>query len=670
MNEMREEVGRLISSFLGSREGEVDARVAEAVGHLEEGEGLEKVREVFAKDREHKPWYKKGWMLFLWALLLMVGIWFWSVVSVADTTSSANFGIHKILNSTGGITLKHDTYQFTEEEKWVLNGDPSKKTPVERAYGLWQSDPPNKQYAAEAMHEYNNWHDQFPDDLLDVGAEVDPGNPWYLYMRSTNLVDLALSKRVQKTRRVEANDGYEVIDQAKLDEAWLLLERADGMGKLKQHRIDLFEKRLVILSKNREHDYFSKIAFISEAAGFQTGGMEYLKISKLFTKKFKLLSDQSESGDKVEVKKWIGILTHFLSKILDDRCSLVDILVVQSYLEGVLPEAQLAAENVGLTKEAEKISRLVEQLKEEKLIKSELRKKIDSLGYGEYGLIGGMMGPTGHGPLMQMKFDPRDYDCDRYSEHSFITKYLAAIAGMILFIMLLFTASYLLYKGRMARFLGGRMLSIFATIDWVMIIFCGVILPVIFYYIINQHSALGVRKWNIGAVKGNAVLVQFGSMLLLVLVMSYASLRWRLYVKSHGVVRRNGIWIYLSVACSLGAMLLIGCAGYKVNWITYIAYACLVFSAGFVFVRGLKGLINNEQLFATSALNRGMIPLIALTTIVMMLMVSFYYADEKKWIREDPLMTLRPDHLGEDTSSYKIKQAMKQELKDRLEMIR
>jgi hypothetical protein len=282
-------------------------------------------------------------MLCLWGLLLVVSIWFWSVISVADNTHPAKSGIHKLLNTTGGITLKRNSYQFTEAEKWVLHGDPSKQPPVERAYGLWQSDPGNKQYAAEAMHQYHELNDKFPDDLLDVGAKVDPDNPWYLYKKAIDLVDLAFSKRVQKTRRVEANDGQDVIDQAKLDEAWALVEKAGEMGKLKNHRVDLFERRLAILSNNREYDYLSKIAFISETAGFQAGGIEYLVITKLFRKKFKLLSDEPGVGDRKEAKKWIRILTNFLGSILDDQCSLVDLLVVQSYMDHILPEAQLAA---------------------------------------------------------------------------------------------------------------------------------------------------------------------------------------------------------------------------------------------------------------------------------------------------------------------------------------
>jgi hypothetical protein len=169
---------------------------------------------------------------------------------------------------------------------------------------------------------------------------------------------------------------------------------------------------------------------------------------------------------------------------------------------------------------------LVERLKKEKLVRFELRKEIEYMENGRYGLIGGMLVPTRHRPLKVLEFDSDDYNWDRYSEHSFVTKYLAAFAGILLFITLLFTASYLLYRGNLARFLGGRALSVLAMKDWVMIIFCGVIFPVIFYYIINQHSALGVREWNIGAAKGYAVLVQFGSMLLLALVMSYVFLRW------------------------------------------------------------------------------------------------------------------------------------------------
>lgn len=88
MNETREEIGRLISSSLGSREGEVDARAAEAVGNLDEGEGLEKLREVLSRPDQIKPWYKRWWMLGLCCVLLFIGVWF--VQSVTYNTKATS----------------------------------------------------------------------------------------------------------------------------------------------------------------------------------------------------------------------------------------------------------------------------------------------------------------------------------------------------------------------------------------------------------------------------------------------------------------------------------------------------------------------------------------------------------------------------------------------------
>ncbi|MFT5904784.1 MAG: hypothetical protein ACI9E1_000370, partial [Cryomorphaceae bacterium] len=181
---------------------------------------------------------------------------------------------------------------------------------------------------------------------------------------------------------------------------------------------------------------------------------------------------------------------------------------------------------------------------------------------------------------------------------------------------------------------------------------------------------LGVRKWNVLAAEGISIMVQFESMFMLVITASYCLLRWRLAVKSCGVVRRTDWWAWSAVASSLAAMLLIGCNGYEVSWIAFAAFGCLVYPVGFLLVRGIRGLISNERLIGVAAVNKGMIALLMLATISMALLAPFYYADEKKWIRQDTLITLNPEHLGEDSRSYRTMQAMKQELKEKLDMIR
>ena len=189
MNETREEIGRMISSSLGSRDGEVDGRVAEAVGHLEDGEGLEKVREVFAEGRENRPWYKRGWMLCLWGLLLVVGIWFLSVVSFDPKAKSATYGLSAFQDELLAMRVVGEKYNFSDEQKLFLGGDP---------YKLWMSDESNKEYAAEYVYSHHMIRDVFPDELLEIGEFVDPDNPWYLYMRVDDLVGEAVSKVKKK----------------------------------------------------------------------------------------------------------------------------------------------------------------------------------------------------------------------------------------------------------------------------------------------------------------------------------------------------------------------------------------------------------------------------------------------------------------------------------------
>lgn len=288
----------------------------------------------------------------------------------------------------------------------------------------------------------------------------------------------------------------------------------------------------------------------------------------------------------------------------------------------------------------------------------------------EYGILGLMAGGTNHTSLKPINFDPKGHISDRYADHSFFTKYIALLAFIIMFVILVFVSTYLLYKGKLARFFGDRVLSMLGYRDWAVVILGGVIAPIIFYYIINQHTPLGVRKWNVLAGDGMLMIVQFMSMFFLMITASYCLLRWRLAVMSCGLVKRTDWWAWLAMTSSLAAMLLIGCNGYEVSWMTYTAIGLLAYALCFLLVRGTRGMISNERLISVAAVNRGMIMLLMLATIFTALLAPFYYADEKKWIREDTLITLNPKQLGIDSREQKTMEAMKEELRERLDMIR
>lgn len=683
MNETREEIGRLISSSLGSREGEVDARAAEAVGNLDEGEGLEKLREVLSRPDQIKPWYKRWWMLGLCCVLLFIGVWFVQSVTY-NTKATSLLTSNKLLNLFEKMSLKRSTYPFSDEERWLLSGESFHPIKELSPHNIVKGSSSMKQHAADYVHQYKRLKNVFPQDLLEIGETIDPDNPWYLYMRASDLAaetvvlrgkmerDRKSEGKHRKKRRLVKAGGVDepafVIDQAyrdKVEEAWELLEKADAMGILKYHRIDLAKKRLTILSNIGEHDYLSRLTYISEAASFSYDGMNYLDVAQLFKEKFEELSEGSK---REEVEKWLGIHKRYLNLILNDSSTILDILVVKANFKSNLEVIQEAAEAVGLDNEAAKMKRLSEQLAEDKLKRSSILAGRES-NHQEYGILGQLIGSP-QVSLKPLNFDQNDHVPDRYSDHSFVTKFIALVATVLLFSILIFAASYLLYRGKLARFLGNRILSMLSSRDWAVVILGGVIAPIIFYYVINQHTPLGVRKWNILAADGMLILVQFQSMFLLMITASYCLLRWRLSGKSCGLVSRTDWWAWSALASSLAAMLLIGCSGYEVSWMAFTAVGFLVYPVSFLLLRGIRGLISNERLISVAAVNRGMIILLMLSTICTSLLVPFYYADEKKWIRADTLHTLNPEHLELDNRSYRTMQAMKQELDERLEMIR
>jgi hypothetical protein len=141
-------------------------------------------------------------------------------------------------------------------------------------------------------------------------------------------------------------------------------------------------------------------------------------------------------------------------------------------------------------------------------------------------------------------------------------------------------------------------------------------------------------------------------------------------MSSCGLVRRTDWWSWSALASCLVAMLLIGCNGHEMSWMVYVTFGLLLYSVGFMLVRGTRGMISNERMVSVSGINRGMIMLLMLITICTALMAPFYYADEKKWIREDKEFTTNPEHLGDTFTNYQILQAAREEVRERFDMIR
>lgn len=272
--------------------------------------------------------------------------------------------------------------------------------------------------------------------------------------------------------------------------------------------------------------------------------------------------------------------------------------------------------------------------------------------------------------LKRLNFDPNDHVPDRNVDHSMLTRSLAGIVTLLLFFVTLVVSSYVVSKGRLARFFGGRLIGELGVFDWVVIVVGGVVLPLLLYVVVNQYSPLGLRRWGVVAFGSWAVMVQFLSMFVLMMTASYCLLRMRLCVRTGGVVKRVNGWVWLPVLSSVLSMLCIGLSAYDYGWLAEVSYVCLAYPVGFLLVKGFKAWISNERMISVSALNRGMVVILILILVCSAFLVKFYYADEKRWIREDTLFTLNPEHLGEDSRSYRTAQQMRKELRERLEIIR
>ena len=668
MSEMKLELAQLITKSLGGVEGEINGRVAEAVNHLEEGAGLKKLRDEFSNETV-RPWYKCWWKLCLWLMFIgsVFGLYFTGTTHLKSLVSIADSGW---FNTTASKYIgKSEATLFNDDEKFFLNGDP---------YELWMSDKMNKGYAAEYVFSHDLRYGDFPDDLLEIGAKADPNNSWYLYMEAASLTDKAVKKVKRDKKESRANgksetkckyrgiNEYEILDQASYEEVLNLLEKADSMEGPRQERFTLLKDRLKLYTDKLKPDFLSKVLLISISAGHSYDGMKYLKVFSIMDSKF---CELAEKGDREEVKKWIGIHERFVGAILDDDNGLIEMLIAKAGLSLNLAAMKEAAERVGLVDEAAKFEECISKLESDDVLLDEIRNNSILPEEGKLGILGQLMF-SNQMSLEGSMVDASEYEWERYGDHAFLTKWLSIVMSVLLSLLLLIMSIYQLFKGKLVRVLGRRVVSGLNLKDSMIIVSIGIITPIIFYYIVNQYSPLSVRKWNIAAGEFVSVTYQFGSMVLLVLWASYMSLRWRLSVKLEGVVRGNGIMEWLAGGSAFSVMLLIGFCGYDFEWLHLVCFVLLAYSLIYFLIRGIKGLVDNKELVAVSAIHNGMCSLLAVFIITMTTLIPFYYAQEQWYISNDTLFSLDPEKYCEYEQLYRVSESKRRVLKKYLDIIR
>jgi len=222
----------------------------------------------------------------------------------------------------------------------------------------------------------------------------------------------------------------------------------------------------------------------------------------------------------------------------------------------------------------------------------------------------------------------------------------------------------MLTEWKISYFIGTQISSMLSIKDWFVIVVGGMVLPFLFYLLVNDSPILGARRWNVLSGFGMSFFGQLLGMFLLQLHLTDFLTKWRLSVKSKGIVKA----VKISALGMISSVLLIvlsglsGKDGIHVNWIGYICIGCGLFAM-------FSGSPKQKNTVATAATNYTSALILLLVMTGLIAMSIYYHTEEKNWMKDDPILTFDPESYGDPKQTILDALFLKKQLQERLKVI-
>jgi hypothetical protein len=545
--------------------------------------------------------------------------------------------------------------RFTETQRWLLEGDLSRRTRPEQQRALWEANPDNRVYLGNYVTALAASSESLPPDLLhrelEAAREVGPDNARFDYLEAAHLLNAGAE--IKSAKEGEDENGkarmrysIEVRDRAQLDAAMLALRQGLAKPYWRRYSTDMLAEQFAVLgSPRRLVDLVQRTAI---AAGTLLPDLAKVRnlarASRLYGE---LLIGEGQHDQAVPfLEAWKPLAEHITS----DSFTLIDLLVATAVANDAaeavpplfrqidrVPDAERTATN------AAAIAKPVNDWREQR--RSPAQSDGETVLRERGGVLASVLLPAlGKWP------EAGEYEAGRMLEYTVFTEFLVAVVLLTLFVAMV-TSGLFAWRWRWSCNRHGQSLpAVLPTAaDCIRILVIGVILPLVLFFAVTRYLPWSGHDYSIHAAAPK-LMAEFGLLVTaLAIVPVFISLR---QVKRRCAVNgiETGRWHarYLSGALvGLGALLL------GVAWLlptdsgdvgSIAAYAGLGCMAAALFVgvllgvaQGLAGQTRYARYYATAF--RALVPMLALTIIVLGVGArSVLLQSEAYWIERDMLM--------------------------------
>ncbi len=569
--------------------------------------------------------------------------------------------------------------RFSADELLLIYGFDGGVGEAERWKPLWESEPGNSAYFAEYVGGVYQDTDTVPDELIEKAAEIDPDNGWYAAMKAGSLLkgNIEQGKQTGEEKKALKAVDFTVIDEEKFSQALVLLHEAARKPTYDSYQQEMMSKRLVVMGKPT--DWFSYIAQLAYVAGDSSPG---LMGTRYFSQALAVEAGRcAEKGDREGCLRAIATWEAMVGKLLDDGYTLVDLLVTKVVLTEPAAHFRDAALTLGLKDEAKRFADLVRWKHEERKSREERRKYGDVsdevlLMDRKSSLMASLSLPVTRGMVRKPPaFTAEDVHPSRLMEYAFFLRMLIGAGGLALLLVMGAAALRLACSSKRNLLLSRRLCDMLPAREWILILFVGGVLPVLWYGFLFYLTPFSARDWSLRIMFPFPL--QFLCAVILILALTSVLASWRcdrrlglLCGKSKSPKWR---W-YMAVSAFLalpvcGAVLplgfLVGLRSMPLHVVLWISAALSAVPLLWMVFRVIKPAFGKQDPTPrTACLIRMALPGVCFGILALLAAAPLLRWEERHWLAKDRLMEITPEAPAMSRYEWDVKQVLRAELSE------
>lgn len=596
--------------------------------------------------------------------------------------------------STGADPYGGAFAHLSGDEKLLLFGDTMQPTEDLKWRALWESRPEDASYYVEYLKAYRSEHGDYPPDMIETGERLSPGNAWFRIVQSGVYTKDAVEKKkaVTKTsprrsarrarglrkkrkpekpvdevlaKAAEPLAVWTVKDDTKYRRTLELFHQAAAMPSYDSGMQQLLNERVPLLPQGG--DWVTRTIPIIYLSGTMVDSMEVNYTSKVIQAEAQRCRDEK---DKEALKRLMEDWEKMGRHLADGSVTLIDALIAKAWIMDPLPYFRDAAKACGMPAEEKRFAGLYIRMLRDKKERKDRRNwdgEPDEF-HLKSGMLAAMIAPVLENQVNDLSaVDAIDLEPGRMADHAFIGR-LTACAGVLFFAILplgIFLDS--LRSSKVLRILCASLRGVLGMRDWILVLGCGMLLPLAYYAGIVGMSPWSARHASVLATGFTQVFGQLGCLWLLLIAAPAAVLYWRLSRLIPPVEDGGCKLLLLSIVCLCVAVPMFGVDISRVSSGQNVIVGALVVS-GLGVVLGLAHVITvcvkNRRSIRGSVLPRALIPVYISVSLLMALLVLFHHAEEKYWVSQDEMMKITPENASFTQTESQVTRQVVIELKN------